>query len=266
MPGRERTTRNYGTKGTGAAAGNPPAGDRRRPARGVRLNPPLPRAPGRRLKRPRAPGAPRRPDREGQVSPRKLLYIPVVHTQADLGALREAVAREAQRKLGPRGWQLKVRAVEQVWTEIEWVLKGLKLSYDQVRLYQDGLPVCGREAAIVAELARAGSRNHQILESLMAKGATLMGTESWDLLQEEYRLARESLASACPTGAPAPAAARPPGESLDVLQRRDRFMAQRINDTLKEGETAILFVGRLHAVDRHLDKDIRVIYPCRWRG
>ena len=190
----------------------------------------------------------------------------MVHTQADLGALREAVAREAQRRLGPRGWQHKVRAMEQVWTEIERVLKGLKLSYDQVRLYQDGLPVCGREAAIVAELARAGSRNHQILESLMAKGATLMGTESWDLLQEEYRLARESLASPSPTGAAAPAAARPPGESLEVLKLRDRFMAQRINGTLNEGETGILFVGRLHAVDRHLDQDIRVIYPCRGRG
>jgi len=193
------------------------------------------------------------------------LYIPIVHTQADMGALRLPIARAARMKLGQRGWQRKVRAVEQIWMEIERVLRNLKLPYGQVRLYQDGLPVCGREEAIVAELAGAGSRNHRILLDLMARGATLMGTEAWELLKEEYRLAQESLASQGGAGTPAPSAVRSPAAGESILEQRDRFIARRINETLKEGETGILFLGMLHAVERHLSQDIQVIYPCHRR-
>jgi hypothetical protein len=209
-----------------------------------------------------AAAAPRQTNRVNRVLARRLLYIPIVHTQADMGALRHSIARAARMKLGQRGWQRRVRAVEQIWMEIERVIRGLKLPYGQVRLYQDGLPVCGREEALVAELARAGSRNHQILLDLMARGATLMGTEAWELLKEEYQLAQESLASQSGAGSPAPPAARsaPAGES--ILEQRDRFIARRINETLKEGETGILFLGMLHSVERHLSQDIQVIYPC----
>jgi len=193
------------------------------------------------------------------------LYIPIVHTQADMGALRLPIARAARMKLGQRGWQRKVRAVEQIWMEIERVLRNLKLPYGQVRLYQDGLPVCGREEAIVAELAGAGSRNHRILVDLMARGATLMGTEAWELLKEEYRLAQESLASQGGAATPAPSAVRSPTAGESILEQRDRFIARRINETLKEGETGILFLGMLHSVERHLSQDIQVIYPCHRR-
>ncbi|OGR07047.1 MAG: hypothetical protein A3K23_03545 [Desulfobacca sp. RBG_16_58_9] len=182
-----------------------------------------------------------------------------------MGALRLPIARAARMKLGQRGWQRKVRAVEQIWMEIERVLRNLKLPYGQVRLYQDGLPVCGREEAIVAELAGAGSRNHRILLDLMARGATLMGTEAWELLKEEYRLAQESLASQGGAGTPAPSAVRSPAAGESILEQRDRFIARRINETLKEGETGILFLGMLHSVERHLSQDIRVIYPCHRR-
>jgi len=209
-----------------------------------------------------AAAAPRQTNRVNRVFARRLLYIPIVHTQADMGALRHSIARAARMKLGQRGWQRKVRAVEQIWMEIERVIRGLKLPYGQVRLYQDGLPVCGREEAIVAELARAGSRNHQILLDLMARGATLMGTEAWELLKEEYRLAQESLASQSGAGTPAPPAARSAAAGESILEQRDRFIARRINETLKEGETGILFLGMLHSVERHLSQDIQVIYPC----
>jgi hypothetical protein len=173
-----------------------------------------------------APGETWQHPRPGQVFTRKLLVIPIIHSQTDLGALGEATAREAQKHLGQRGWQHKVRAVELFWRQIEQVLKGLKLPDAKLRLYQDGLPVCGREAALVAELARAGSRNHQILEDLVARGATLMGTESWELLQEEYRLARDSLAAAGP-GRPG-ARVRMGAAAADLLAARDRFIAARI--------------------------------------
>ena len=49
--------------------------------------------------------------------------------------------------------------------------------------------------------------------------------------------------------------------SETLLQKRDQFIAARINHTLGAGETGILFIGLLHSIERHLAKDINVIYP-----
>jgi hypothetical protein len=190
---------------------------------------------------------------------RTLIYFPIVHTQADMGALKESVARATLEKEGRAGLARKTAAIDQIWTEIEAAIDALALSFDRVRLYQDGLPVCGREVEIVTELAQAGSRNQQLLLRLMAQGAVLMGTESGDLLVQEYQLARQSLTTRPPRAAGVAAIRR--ALSAALLQRRDQFMAQRINETLKSGETGILFLGMLHSVERYLNADVKVIYP-----
>jgi hypothetical protein len=192
---------------------------------------------------------------------RTLIYFPIVHTQADMGALQKSVARATLDKSGRAGLARKTAAIDQIWTEIEAAIEALALSFDRVRLYQDGLPVCGREAEIVTELAQAGSRNHQLLRRLMAQGAVLMGTEEGDLLVQEYQLARQSLTTRPPRAAAVAASRRALSEAL--LQRRDQFMARRINETLKNGETGILFLGMLHSLERHLHPDVLVIYPLR---
>jgi hypothetical protein len=87
-----------------------------------------------------------------------------------------------------------------------------------------------------------------------------MGTESGELLVEEYRLASAVLTSAG-AGGPARAEARQKASSDALLEKRDRYIAARINATLAAGETGILFLGMLHSVDRRLDPDVRVVYP-----
>ena len=99
----------------------------------------------------------------GASDPRTLLYIPIVHTQADMGALAHSVHRMTVRTLGRRAWSRNVEVVGQLWADIRATVQGWKLSWTRVRLYQDGLPVCGREADIVRDLAKAGSPNHQLL-------------------------------------------------------------------------------------------------------
>jgi hypothetical protein len=192
-----------------------------------------------------------------------LIYLPIVHTEDDMGALKESVARASLEKMGRAGLARKTAAIDQIWTEIEGAIDALALPFDRVRLYQDGLPVCGREVEIVTELAQAGSRNHQLLRRLMAQGAVLMGTESGDLLVQEYQLAKQSLTAKPPRAAGVAAQRRALSETL--LQRRDQFIAQRLNDTLKDGETGILFLGMLHALERYLDPDVEVIYPLQAR-
>lgn len=147
--------------------------------------------------------------------------------------------------------------VEKMWDETEGVVANLPVNPGTVRVYQDGLPVCGHEQEIVSDLAEAGNRNHRLLLKLQARGATLMGTESPALLVEEYQLATAAFAS----GATARTEIRQKQLGNTLLERRDRYIADRINGTLGAGESGILFLGMLHKVTRYLDSDINVVYP-----
>jgi hypothetical protein len=120
------------------------------------------------------------------------------------------------------------------------------------------LPVCAHEARIVSDLAEAGSRNYKLLLHLERRGAILMGTESPQLLVEEYRMATTDLHSGGAGGA-----GRRQRQSAALLEKRDRYIADRINSTLQPGETGILFVGMLHAVQPYLEPDMKIVYPLQ---
>jgi hypothetical protein len=199
-----------------------------------------------------------------EASERTLLYIPIIHTQADMGALREPIQRLQVTKLGRQGWERNVNFVDKLWSQIEQVIESLVLSYERVRLYQDGLPVCGREVEIVSELAQAGSRNHRLLLHLSRRGATIMGTESSELLVEEYQLLKDALTLG-KAGLATRGEARRKALRDSLLKRRDQFIAGRINETLLPGETGLIFLGMLHCPGPWLDKDIRVVYPVKER-
>jgi hypothetical protein len=136
----------------------------------------------------------------------------------------------------------------------------LELDYANVRLYQDSLPVCGREQEIVRELAAKGSRNHQLLLRLIKSGATLMGTESAELLVKEYERYKRILENSQPPektkkGIQLAASA----DSL--LKERDRYIGRRVNQTLCNGDTGIIFLGMLHSPEPFFNPDIQLIYP-----
>ncbi len=177
-----------------------------------------------------------------------------------MGALREQVHQAGLQKIGRTALRRKTNAIDQIWTKIEKAMDQLNFSYESVRLYQDGLPVCGREAEIVKDLATGGSRNHILLLRLMEKGATIMGTESGELLVDEYKIYRQILASANPPQ-PARMEVRQKGLSHSLLKRRDQYIADRIDNTLCQGETGILFLGMLHSLENLLKEDIRLKYP-----
>jgi hypothetical protein len=191
---------------------------------------------------------------------RTLIYLPIIHTQADMGALSESIRRLKVKRLGRKGWERNLNLVDKLWVRIEQAIESLVLPYERVRLYQDGLPVCGREVEIVAELAKAGSRNHQLLLRLREKGATIMGTESSELLVEEYQLVKEDFSTGKPEVATRGEARRKALRD-SLLKRRDQYIARRINGTLLRGEAGLIFLGMLHSVGPWLDKDIRVVYP-----
>jgi len=97
--------------------------------------------------------------------------MPVIHTETDMGTLSESIQKSTLQKFGRRGLKRKEKIIDNLWMEIEQKIDALTLAYEKVRLYQDGLHVCGREAEIVTELAKAGSRNHRLLLLLVKRGA-----------------------------------------------------------------------------------------------
>ena len=188
---------------------------------------------------------------------RRLIWVPIIHSQEDLGRLREAIQRDHARIHGEGRWDEHVRAVEAFWRGVEEWVSGLALDPRRVRLYQDGLPVCEHVEAIVADLARAGSANHRMLAEFAAAGATLEGTESPELLLLEYQLALKTLGV---EGVPVTqeGAAEFGRLGRELLTLRDRFIADRIGRTLQPGETGLLFLGMLHAPAAYMPADIRL--------
>lgn len=195
------------------------------------------------------------------MTSRTLFYLPIIHSQSEMGELGQSIMKITLRKLGMEAWQRKVDMVAQFWSGIEdIVFNELALPYSTTRVYQDALPVCDKELEIVTDIARMGSLNHQLLLRLKDAGATIMGTESPELLVEEYRLAKNVLGAGTVRQAIALEASQKTA-SEHILARRDAFIAARIADTLQEGETGILFLGMLHDPVSRFPKDMEVRYP-----
>ena len=198
---------------------------------------------------------------DSNVSGRRLFHIPVIHSQAEMGSLSPTIQAMTVQKLGAKGWERNVSLIDGIWTQIEQAIDRWSLPYEKVRLYQDGLPVCGRELEIVSELAKAGSRNHQLLLRLKERGATLMGTESADLLVQEYNLIKQTLAANDPATA-ARREARHQESSRSLLKRRDQAIARTDQPDAAAGvKSACCFWECYTPWNGWLARDIQVTHP-----
>lgn len=190
-------------------------------------------------------------------SAKRLIYVPILHTRADMGSFGSTLQKEFVEKFGLEKWKQHVREIDEMWEGLKSRLDKLNLDYSKVRLYQDGLPLCGREMVMVKDLAAKGSKNYALLAELVARGAKVEGTEDPALLLEEYGfLQKIAQATSNPEREEAIRAYQSNGTTL--LAKRDTFIKQRIETTLKEGETGILFIGLLHKVDEALSVDIHM--------
>lgn len=188
---------------------------------------------------------------------RKLYYVPIIHTGADLGVIGGEAARRGVERLGEGVWTKHVETVSGFWHALEDCFSAFDAA--GVRIYQDGMMTDGELGErIVKEGAEKGSKNFMIILGLLKKGAVLMKTEDIALLRKEYTLLLEISK-----------AARPVRKLLSylkyrliknrLLKKRDCYIAGMINDTLKDQETGVLFVGAYHGVRPSLAGDMQVI-------
>lgn len=189
---------------------------------------------------------------------RKLIVIRIVHTPFDMGSMKEGLEREGVGKIGRQRWEENQRRIERFWGDVEKEVKALGLDPSKLRIYQDGLP-CGGELGerIVRETASKGSRNYQIIERLMDRGARIEATESPDLLRMEYAYIK-ALLEANTEDERRSADVRYHQVKDRLLEERDLFIAKSIAATLQEGETGLLFIGASHNVLPKIPKEIEV--------
>lgn len=174
---------------------------------------------------------------------RQLLYLPIIHTSADLGSLASALEAESTRRMGQERWQRHQQTVARFWEAATCYF--LPLAGPHLKIYQDGLPVGGELGRrIVKQAGLRGSLNHQLLTRLLEAGAEVRATEDPRLLAREYELLHRAVEGRG-------------GETLTA--QRDRFIAAAINTTLREGELGLLLLGSSHNVMPYLDRDIAVM-------
>ena len=176
----------------------------------------------------------------------RLICVPVMHSAAEMGSAGAGYKAAFIARFGEARWEARCRDYDAIWQAIAAAIAALHLDLHRVKVFQDSLPLCGHERALVHELAEQGSRNHQLVEALVRDGAVLVGTEAPPLLLEEYRLLQSPVRSELAAAA--------------LLDRRDRFIAGRIAEVLGEDETGLLFIGALHRVAPHLPPRIACEY------
>jgi len=187
---------------------------------------------------------------------RKLFYIPIVHNQADLGSMGSELSLEGERKYGVEKWKKHLIEVDESWDKIEnELIKKIK-KIDKIKIYQDGLPIIGEIGLkIIKDVAEKGSKNYQIIEKLIDKGAILEQAENKELLFKEYHLISDII-NAKPEDK-LKASLIYQSESIKLLNDRDEFIANQINTTLNE--IGIAFFGSAHSIIDKLDKNIKIV-------
>lgn len=180
---------------------------------------------------------------------RRLIIIPVAHTPADMGSLKEQVSYG-------EGYE---EAVTRHWVQVFNYVKSLPVDFSRLKVYQDSL--ADTDPGIVEKIvAETQTANYEILRYLKEKGASIIGTENPRLLTEEHQ-SLEAIFNSSDEASKEMARLEYLKKSFWLLEERDSCITQKIEETLGPGETGLLFIGASHNVEEFLAEDVEVSKP-----
>jgi len=187
---------------------------------------------------------------------RTLLYVPIIHTSADLGSLAKDVERRGLEKFGENMWRDHLRTIDGLWDALFLYFDSIKVS--GAKIFQDGMFADGDMGLkIIQEGEKAGSKNHQLVSKLLRRGAILVKTEDFNLVKKERdRLLKMIRAKTTVEKIFGLFVYKSTKKTL--LKQRDEYIAQRIDLALQEDETGILFIGAYHDIKPRLPRDIKI--------
>ena len=187
---------------------------------------------------------------------RTLLYVPIIHTSADLGSLVKDVDKRGIEDLGEDIWRDHQRTLDGFWDAISLYFDSIDVS--GAKIYQDSM-VVDRDVGlkIIEEGKKSGSRNYQLVSKLLKRGAILIKTEDLNLVMKERdRLLK--ITQAKTTTEKLFGFIKYKLTKNMLLNKRDEYIVQRIDETLNEDQTGILFIGAYHNIKQRLPWDIQV--------
>lgn len=184
------------------------------------------------------------------------MYIPIIHTNPDLGSLAADMEEKTAKLLGSYFRQHQ-KTVKRYWQEIAGFID--RKTFTEVLIFQDGLPEGGETAQVIIDkLAQTGSPNYQLLKRLTKKGGQMQKTEDPELLKQEYQLTKD-LAARKNIMSTIFAFVKYKLKKNGLLKARDNYIAKQINQNLKEEETGICFLGAYHDILSKLASDIKIV-------
>jgi len=187
---------------------------------------------------------------------RRLIYIPIIHTDADMGSLASALDQDTAALCGEERWERHKATASKFWQMVSDYLETLDAK--NLKVYQDGFVSDGNLGKkIIEEGVRRGSKNYEIILNLLNRGAEIVSTEDMALLQEEYGYISQIM-KAKTSSQRRLAYKEYESRKSRLTMERDSFIASTINETLDDGEVGFLFIGAYHDVVPHLAKDIAV--------
>ena len=187
---------------------------------------------------------------------RTLILVPVIHTSADLGSLAKEVTERGVAVLGEEAWEKHTAVVEKFWNKISDYFNSIDVS--GMKIYQDGMIAEGEIGQkIVEESAKAGSRNSELVSRLLKRGAILVKTEDFKLVKEERDLL-VALTQAKSMTHKLIAFIKYKLIKDRLLNKRDKFIAKSIDESLIQDEIGIIFIGAYHNIKKRLPGSIRV--------
>ncbi len=187
----------------------------------------------------------------------KLIYVPIIHMSADLGSIANHVDKRGIAGFGEEFWTRHRETISGFWDSISNYFANLEV--EDFKIYQDGLVADGQVGQkIVEEGVKSGSKNYEIIDDLVKRGAILVQTEEFSLVKEEMdRIVKITQAKATTRKLIAYLKYRLAKNRL--LKKRDNYIAKRIDETLTQPEVGILFLGAYHNIIPKLAKGIRLI-------
>ena len=190
---------------------------------------------------------------------RTLIYVPIIHSVADMGSMGDELKRKSVSGLGENIWQKHTDTVNGYWAAIQSYFENIDLYVPGIKIYQDGMFVDGEMAMkLINDGVKSGSKNSEIVSNLITRGAILVKTEDFKMVKDEYD-GLQSILKSKTNIKKLFLLLRYKISKPIFLIRRDKFIAGRIAETLGQNETGILFIGAYHNIMKRLPKDITVI-------
>ena len=188
---------------------------------------------------------------------KQLLYVPVIHEEADLGSIAGSAREKSLELFGKSRWERHKEIVTGFWDRLTDYFR--EINPTGLQIYQDGLAAGGELGRkIIEEGAKKGSRNYQIVLDLINRGGTIKKTEDIELLKKELQRILQLIQAESPDRKDS-TSPQSPHESNTLMEERDRFVAKTISDTLGTGDKGVLFMGAFHEVIQYLPDDIQIL-------